>query len=180
VQLGSIGIENRRAQSAPDLDHSHRASRREDEVSGQFDRSENRNRGGAHDDYPCLVFPTARHPAAKTIAPATRAILSMECPLADERSGLLSEASLAPVRFVPMSPCLGFGIVCIAWSPRSGAVARSSPAELADSLSRKVAKRGGRCGAGEHKPSRQTTAVTGWLAGSPWMCGHRTDPTDTL
>jgi hypothetical protein len=56
VQLGSIGIENRVRQSAPDLDCSHQIGRREDNVSGQFGGSENRSCGAAHDDYPIWSF----------------------------------------------------------------------------------------------------------------------------
>jgi hypothetical protein len=56
VQLGSIGIENRVLQSAPNLDRRHQIGRREDKVSGQFGGAEIRSYGAAHDDYPIWSF----------------------------------------------------------------------------------------------------------------------------
>jgi hypothetical protein len=51
VQFRPVGIENFLRQSAPIFDHRHQTDRREDDLSGQFGWSENRNCSAAHDGH---------------------------------------------------------------------------------------------------------------------------------
>src|SRR5712691_13196649 len=51
MQLGSIGIENRLLQSAPNLDHRHQVGRCEEHVGGQLGRAKNRDCSAAHGDH---------------------------------------------------------------------------------------------------------------------------------